>query len=320
MSDCMLPGFALDEPDYSRDYVFSSLTYEIENPRSPLRRYFDCLVRDLRGLQSEYRSTAGSMLVKWSGVNAGTLGAAFDFVIRFRIDSAYDAEVARHAFTARPHALGGVDSVIRRAQIAAAEHAWDELYAACWALALFTEVYRVGLAKGSPLRGFLGDTGVDVSGVLAATPAGALVELADLRALAETRLLPSIEGPSHLGPTFSGSEFCRADADLVDSGCLLELKTTVGVRNSSMRPYYDPLPNTVVFQLLGYALFDLDNRYGIERLGIYSSRYGHLTTWQLSDFLERIACRPVDIEEERARIRYLLSGQVLDAERNRGRS
>lgn len=308
MPDIMLPGFSMEEPTHSNDYVFSSLTYEIKDKQSPLRRYFNSLVKDLRGLQRDYRAAAGPMLIEWGGVNAGTLGAAFDFAIRFRLAPSYDAGVARSAFTSRPEVLAGVNAVIGRAQLAATERSWNDLYATCWAIALFTEVYRVGLTAGSPLRGFLSDAEMDVDGLLAITPEDASRELAELMVLAESRLLPSLNGPFDLGPTFAGSAFCKADADLIASGCLLDLKTRIGERNARTKRCHDDLRNVDVYQMLGYALFDLDDEYGITRLGIYSSRYGHLTTWGLVDFIERIACRSVDIEEERARVRYLLSG------------
>lgn len=51
--------------------------------------------------------------------------------------------------------------------------------------------------------------------------------------------------------------------------------------------------------MLGYALSDFDDQYGITRLGMYSSRYGHMTTWDLEEFMDRIARRPVDVEAER---------------------
>lgn len=310
MPDFMLPGFSSEQPTHSNDYVFSSLTYEIKDKQSPLRKYFDSLVKDLRGLQRDYRVAAGPMLIDWTGVNAGTLGAAFDFAIRFRLDPMYDADVARSAFTTRPEILAGVDAVIRRAQLAATERSWNDLHASCWAIALFTEVYRVGLTAGSPLQAFLTDGEMDVDGLLAVVPNDASRELGDLMALAESRLLPALNGPFDLGPTFAGSAFCKADADLIASGCLLDLKTRIGERNARTKRCHDDLRNVDVYQMLGYALFDLDDEYGITRLGIYSSRYGHLTRWGIVDFIERIACRSVDIEEERARIRYLLSGET----------
>lgn len=309
MSDEMLPGYSLDEPEYSPDYLFSSLTYEIRDKNSPLRQYFNSLVKDLGGVQRDYRSAAGPMLVGWSGVNAGTLGAAFDFTIRFSLDSHYGAEIARGAFGNYPEALDGVDAVIRRSQRAASTHSRDDLHSACWALALFTEVYRVGLTEGSPLREYLVEEDVDVDGLLAATPPAAMRELDELGRLAEARLLPVLAGPFHLGPTFAGSAYCKADADVIASGCLLDLKTRVGAPNRSSGLRHDDLRNVDVFQMLGYALFDFDDQYGITRLGMYSSRYGHMTTWDLEEFMERIACRPVDVEAERQKVKFLLTGQ-----------
>ncbi|MFT4052611.1 MAG: hypothetical protein QM677_10250 [Microbacterium sp.] len=309
MSQALLPGFSDDAPNHIPGYVFSSLTYEIKDKRSPLRRYFDWLVRDLDDIQAEYRASGGAMKVEWSGITSCTLGAAFDFEIRFRLDSSYDAAVARSAFLQDPDALDGVARVADRAQVAARSASWDELHAACWALALFTEFYRAWSTAGSPLWAFLGAGEMDVDTLLAATPSEALTEMSMLATLAEDRLLPHLEGPFHLGPTFAGSKHCRADADVVAGGCLLDVKTRVGNPNRRTRTYHDALSNVDVYQMLGYALFDLDDRYSVTQLGLYSARYGHLANWDLVDFMERVSGRSIDLDEERSRVSFILTGE-----------
>ena len=75
------------------------------------------------------------------------------------------------------------------------------------------------------------------------------------------------------GPTFVGSPFVNgADADLVVSRCLYDVKTTVNPR--------DQLPANVR-QLIGYALLDWHDRYGLERVGFYFARQGRWMDWPL---------------------------------------
>jgi hypothetical protein len=38
-------------------------------------------------------------------------------------------------------------------------------------------------------------------------------------------------------------------------------------------------------QVLGYAILDYGDRFGIRRLGFYLSRFGRLVTWTLDDLL-----------------------------------
>lgn len=65
--------------------------------------------------------------------------------------------------------------------------------------------------------------------------------------------------------------------------------------------------------MLGYALFDFDDQYGITRLGMHSSRYGHMTTWDLEEFMDRIARRPVDVEAERQKGEVLAHRETSDS-------
>ena len=84
-----------------------------------------------------------------------------------------------------------------------------------------------------------------------------------------------------LGPTFAGSSYVGgADADLIVRNWLLDIKTTVQPRRD--------LPITVR-QLIGYALLDWDDEYGIEEVGVYFSRQGKFISWKLDELIERTA-------------------------------
>jgi len=62
-------------------------------------------------------------------------------------------------------------------------------------------------------------------------------------------------------------------------GCVLEIKATVN-------PRLDPI---WLHQLLGYVLLDYRNELGIEALGIYFARQGHLIQWPLEELMNTLA-------------------------------
>jgi hypothetical protein len=64
----------------------------------------------------------------------------------------------------------------------------------------------------------------------------------------------------------------KADADLIAGGMLIEPKTT------ARKP---PSGVTDVWQLLGYALMDYSDEFGITDVAMFSMRHGHLAQWGL---------------------------------------
>jgi hypothetical protein len=131
----------------------------------------------------------------------------------------------------------------------------------------------------------------------------------ELRALAETQLLPHLSPPFALGPTFDGSKYCQADADLIADGMLLDIKTRLGAKNRRTGARSESLARTDIHQIIGYALFDRSDRYHIDTVGIYSARYGSLITWKLAEVLDSLAGEPVDLAHERATVWQLLGGR-----------
>lgn len=230
------------------------------------------------------------------GVDGGdadpaTLGAAFDLQLRFLLDPSDVPLVAAVAQNACRSGSYG-----------------EELNRACWALALTTEVYRVGLIPGSPIAQLLNANQFTPEALLALTPAGALRQMDELRTLAGTQLRPHLNPPFALGPTFDGSNYCAADADLIAGGMLLDIKTRLGTKNPRTGVRSDSLPLSDVHQLLAYTFFDYSDRYKIDMVGIYSARYGSLITWNLAYVLNGLAGEQVDLARERALVWQLLGG------------
>jgi hypothetical protein len=126
-----------------------------------------------------------------------------------------------------------------------------------------------------------------------------LEQLARFRDIFEKKLIPRLAdrtGLWVLGPTFAGSAFISTDADLIAAGLLLDLKTSLKFT----------LPKQDLFQLVGYALLDFDDEYGVTEVGLFSARYAYLATWLLSTLLEDLAGHKIDLQSTRQEFHELL--------------
>ena len=136
--------------------------------------------------------------------------------------------------------------------------------------------------------------------MLSAAPDAGLEQLAALRGVTESALLPGISsrhGLWAIGPVFAGSKIMPGDADLVAGGLLIELKTT------SRKP---SLGVTDLWQMLGYVVMDYVDEFAITDVALFSARYGYLAQWNLDVLLPQLAGRPVTAAELRAEFRVLL--------------
>jgi hypothetical protein len=117
----------------------------------------------------------------------------------------------------------------------------------------------------------------------------------DLAALGRLAREESVElavaDPLHLNPLFALSvALGGADADLIYGGTLLEWKSNTP-RNIVGR--------TELWQMVGYALADNADEYGIETVELSALRWGTSYTWSLAELLASLAERPVSVEELR---------------------
>lgn len=305
---------------------WAALTRELDNPRSPVRAFLDKrLASGLRAVQTRYRKGApGTLLVSGGTANAGTVGTAADWLLRFLIHPAPSLSIPLHgaaivdpavpgkallpAFYAISESLGLPQpaqsiSVHTFTGPTAGSTAQPELLArACWAIALFTEAFRAGqfLALSGPLGRF---QTVTPSGeeLLNLAPDDALEQLAAFRRVFDDVLLPALAdrpGTWALGPTFAGSPTIGgADADLIAAGLLIEVKT------SKKKP---SLALVDLFQLIGYALLDFNDAFRLDSMGLFTARYGYLATWNLAEVLEELSGRPVSLPALREEFRDLL--------------
>jgi hypothetical protein len=61
--------------------------------------------------------------------------------------------------------------------------------------------------------------------------------------------------------------------------------------------------------VIGYALLDFDDEFGINEVGIFSARYAYLATWDLVSLLSELAGHEVNLPTVRQQFRQLLEGQ-----------
>lgn len=103
--------------------------------------------------------------------------------------------------------------------------------------------------------------------------------------------------PLLLNPTFDGSVAVGgADADLVAAGTLLDIKATTEPKIS----------RAMLWQVLGYALLDWDDRYSIRRVGLHLPRQAVTLDWSVGGLAETLGCS--DWNAARQRFRQMLEG------------
>jgi hypothetical protein len=310
---------------------WKALTTELNSPGSAIRAFIDSRFGNIGDAQWRYREHCGPLLVPgMTTASAGTLGGAFDWLVRFMTHPRPDLYRAQLGTMWVPHLkvpmvevtrLMGVTSTdagspqnfgVRSFQGPVPGTAIDEdlLVRGCWLLALMTEIYRVdGPRPGSPLVA-LGKNTIGADELLGLAPTSAVEELRRLREVADAALLPTLQqhtGPWALGPDFDHLKLMRADADLVAGGLLVEVKTTLGRKRTdgSRRAV---LEKAVLQQLLGYVLLDFSDEYAIREICLYSARYGYLAVWDLQQLLDELSGKPVDLVAERTAFSALLGG------------
>ncbi|KQQ68461.1 hypothetical protein [Microbacterium sp. Leaf320] len=290
-------------------YRYSNLSAALRDKDSPLSTLLRTTLPNTRVVQAEYRKSEPELLVDGGSANPGTVGGAFDYAMRFELSPTYDGDLAKSAFLGFPTVVAEIDALIVAAQAARGNGDQETVYRASWALALLTEVYRVGLMPGSPLFELASPEAMTAKNLLGLAGEDALRQLRSLTEVARRALVPNLNGPYRLGPTFDGSTLCAADADVIAADLLLDFKTSLGAKVSRPGGRSDRLDVTDLYQLVSYALFDRSNTYGIGRVGIYSARFGHLVSWDLQQLLDTLAGTPIKTQALRDQVWLALGGR-----------
>ncbi|MEU0936359.1 UvrD-helicase domain-containing protein [Embleya sp. NPDC005971] len=178
----------------------------------------------------------------------------------------------------------------------------------CFVAAAYEDISRSGtIRRRGPLAAATAST--TLAELLDAVPAYVHADLERQFALARDVFTPLRALPDErriCGPTFAGSaDLGGADADFILGGTLIDSKATTRPRN---------LGREEIHQLAGYLLLDYDNRYTIDRVGLYLARQGALIDWPVDTFL-----RLAGATEPPATLRNRLRDHLLRARAARRR-
>ena len=163
----------------------------------------------------------------------------------------------------------------------------EHLARCCYVLALFENVARSGRAAESPL--VLGDRKTTVSELLSIPENQWVDDLCQMSSLFYERCKEHLSGTAILNPKFEGSrDVGGADADIILSSCLIDIKTTVNPR----------VTGDWLYQLLGYVLLDYGDQYRLDSVGVYLTRQGVLLQWPLNWLMSHLIGSPSPPLEE----------------------
>lgn len=134
----------------------------------------------------------------------------------------------------------------------------------------------------------------DVEAQLAIVPEAALEDVSamSLRFAESARNLLGQKAVVDPHFPFGSRGWSVADADLVVGSTLIEIKTSRTL----------PTGIPFIYQLVGYLLADADDAYELTDVGWYLARHGTLVTWPVTEFLDKLAGKSVDLAFLRARV------------------
>jgi hypothetical protein len=305
-----------------------SLTYYLGEKDSELSRFFEATFPNREELLTRYRLDSPPLSVAPPvGTNPGTVGTAFDFLVRFELDPSPNLFLAMlGAELAGRHYVALLNELVDRLSCRIEEIAVGSISPVhvgpapqprdtelvcrgCYLAALLAEVYRSGeVWPGSLLSELTKRTTLDDA--MAMVPDIAVADLQGMLTVARDALVPAVTargGPLWLGPVFDGSQWVPADADIIAAGPLIDVKTRAGSKRKD-GSRYNGLDNKTLYQLLGYLLFDFSDAYGITEVGLYAARYGHLTMWPVVDLLQELAAERVTLADLRSQCSAVVKG------------
>lgn len=285
-----------------------SLSSHLRDNQSPVRLWLEQHFPETRSVSAianlHLHSAGECPLPTPTGSDPGLVGTAVDYLLRACLRANGIERTAAGTGASRLSATPGIGERAVRLQGETVEQivsldpsgpgemhdqGWRRLSELCLILARFEQYRRNPRSPAvqekvlAPLVGYDGT-------VLGLIPAMAIAEasIEDLAALGraawqDTGDLRDAQ-PLHLNPRFElSADLGGADADLIYGDTLLDWKSNT--------------PTNIVgreelWQLIGYALADTDDAYGIRRVEIGALRWGSAMSWHLQELLADLASEP----------------------------
>jgi hypothetical protein len=280
-----------------------SLSSHLESRDSPVRRWLEERFPETRVVtrdaNRQLRNGAQACRIPRAvEADPGLVGTGLDYLLRacLRVTSieetvatrtvqmlSQDPSIGKRAIEVEREAVAGIKRLSPgRRDLTDSE--WREVCIYCLVLARFEQFFRIGPIPAveerliAPLRRCLGlDDFISLALTLATIQD---LEQVGRSAWEEHRSWTNAR-PLVLNPKFEQSRALGgADADLIVGCLLIDLKatTTPGI-----------VGRFELWQLLGYALADTDDKYGIRAVGIAALRWCSNISWPLGDLLHVLA-------------------------------
>ncbi|MFE6967202.1 hypothetical protein ACFVAJ_19080 [Agromyces sp. NPDC057679] len=290
-------------PDFP--YFMANLTSILRGEPTELKEWFKTSFPNTKQLEKRLVAGSGPLLVDAATTRTGTVGTAFDVMVRLLVDDGHHPiQVHVTQFWTEKHEAA-TEELTAAAQDARRAGDDGRFYRAVWAIALLTEVTRsMHVWASSQLSADIYNDEFSVDAAIGLAPADAVEQLAELRRLAEERLFPVLGGEMHLSPKFCSWGYLKAEADIVADGTLVDMKTTLGVQRKAGR--VDTISPGSLLQVIGYTLLDFEDEYKIRNAGIYSSRYGNLAVLPVEELLELAAGKPMTVQRARDQVASII--------------
>lgn len=311
-----------------------SLKRILETPGNPLRPFikqmFPGMWRVLKEGRKEIadaKTIAQARKLPWT-----LLGTAIDFRVRYYFEptksrtlTAYKGALAaadhysRTEHDTEPRGTGpilewpspalveeffdDVDAVLKQLQPAKRRLPRDEeevLDQYCLILGWFEQAYRGGeyALYGTP---FLGPPKRSVEELLQLAPPVCVRDLRRLSYAFWEEFRKAIDGYTSviLNPSFEGSlDVGGADGDMILNDCLIDIKASIKL----------DVQAKWLYQVLGYALLDYSDSYGIRNVGFYMARQRRVLRWSLEELTVPARGRaPASVDEIRSQFRSLVT-------------
>lgn len=271
-----------------------SLTSELNSPQSWVNRYFKThfanVTSFVRKEAPKVRSLRTRVPTNLKGTALMRIGTAVDYRIRLELGLRSETSTVIQNGISLMNMFGTKNTPEERQAWSKAiswylfeidQQSEEELAKAAIVLAQLDAGFRSGGMWSEDMvkvaSGCREDNPPSWEDILNTAQPNETAEVLEMADLAKRTLQASPYTKLTLGPTFPGSNYVGgADADLIISQRLYEIKTTVKPR--------ERLPVTIR-QLIGYILLDWDDNHQIQQAAIYFSRQGETISWNLEELI-----------------------------------
>lgn len=188
--------------------------------------------------------------------------------------------------------------ILERWPTASGSHADPQPIALMVLVAWIEGIFRTGQWATALVEGW--QKGRNLEDLIADVSPAVIEDLSNLLERYRTSQLPVwVERSVQANPSFRGSrDVGGADADWIVDQTLWDMKTTK-----------NPAPSLAsdVKQILGYALLDYDDRYHIERVGLYYPRFSETLAWSVTELLADLSGVSQTLSEWRQKWQDMIS-------------